>query len=129
MQFVKGVAAGPTASESTGQPVRKSASLATLRRVWQEHGIALVVYMGLSIGLTWPLIRDFTTAVTGGGDARHHLWILWHADWHTMSKYDVLVGLKSCQQLRCFAQITTIERNTICASLGWKRKVLYLKHA
>jgi len=52
--------------------------LATLRRFWQEHGIALVVYMGLSIGLTWPLIRDFTTAVTGVGDTQHHLWILWH---------------------------------------------------
>jgi hypothetical protein len=46
--------------------------------LWQEHGIVLLVYLGLTIGLTWPLVRDFTTAVTGGGDARHHLWILWH---------------------------------------------------
>jgi hypothetical protein len=78
MQFVSRILARPTASRSTVQRARKPANLATLRHFWQEHGIALIAYMGLSIGLTWPLIRDFTTAVTGVGDARHHLWILWH---------------------------------------------------
>ncbi len=78
MQFARRILEQLTTSGSTAQPVLQPASLSTLRRVWQEHGIALFVYIGLSIGLTWPLIRDLTTAVTGVGDTRHHLWILWH---------------------------------------------------
>lgn len=38
----------------------------------------LVIFVVLSVLVTWPLVRNFSTAITGIGDARHHLWILWH---------------------------------------------------
>ena len=52
--------------------------MTALRRFWHEHGIVLLAYLVLSAALTWPLLRDFTTAVTGISDPRHHHWVLWH---------------------------------------------------
>lgn len=49
-----------------------------LRRLWWDHGIVLLFYLSLSLGVTWPLTQNFTSAITGMGDARHHLWGLWH---------------------------------------------------
>ncbi|MFZ0549032.1 MAG: glycosyltransferase family 87 protein [Candidatus Promineifilaceae bacterium] len=49
-----------------------------LRR-WRSHLAALFLFVLLSLPLTWPLIRDFRTAIPSDGlDARHHLWMLWH---------------------------------------------------
>jgi hypothetical protein len=39
----------------------------------------LLLYTLLSVVLTWPLVSNFRTALTGFGDSRHHLWLLWHA--------------------------------------------------
>lgn len=51
----------------------------TLRTFWRDHGIALVVYAVLSIALSWPMLRHFTTHIIGGGpDALHNLWVFWH---------------------------------------------------
>ncbi|MFN8472984.1 MAG: hypothetical protein U0822_12420 [Anaerolineae bacterium] len=51
-----------------------------LRRFWHGYGFALAVYAVLSILLSWPVIRDFTRAISsdGGNDARLNIWILWH---------------------------------------------------
>jgi hypothetical protein len=44
-----------------------------------EHGIPLAVFLLLAFALSWPTVRDFTThIVSDGGDARHHLWVIWH---------------------------------------------------
>jgi hypothetical protein len=56
----------------------RPAGTARLSHFWREHGVALLIYLVLSVALTWPLVRDFTTALIGGWDARHHLWVLWH---------------------------------------------------
>jgi hypothetical protein len=53
--------------------------VAALRRLWSGHGVALLLYTLLSAVLTWPLLPNFRTALTGFGDSRHHLWLLWHA--------------------------------------------------
>lgn len=45
---------------------------------WSEHAGALLVYLVLSMALTWPLVRDFSTAILGLDETRHNLWILWH---------------------------------------------------
>jgi hypothetical protein len=37
-----------------------------------------LAYLALTLGVTWPLLPNFTTALTGVGDTRHHLWMLWH---------------------------------------------------
>jgi hypothetical protein len=59
-------------------PVRVSPWAARARAIWREHGPPLLVYAVLAIGLTWPTIRHFTTALTSdGGDARSYLWQLW----------------------------------------------------
>ena len=64
--------------DGAGQPSRKPGSAAVVQRLWRDHGMAMLAYLGLSLAVTWPLARDFTTALTGVGDTRHHLWILWH---------------------------------------------------
>jgi hypothetical protein len=46
--------------------------------MWREHGIALSAYLVLSVALTWPLVRDFATAIIGFEDVRSYVWILWH---------------------------------------------------
>lgn len=46
---------------------------------WHNHALALLLYAGLSLALSWPTVRDFTTRLTSDGiDARHNLWIFWH---------------------------------------------------
>jgi len=50
-----------------------------LYNFWLEHGIALLLYAILSIGLTWPTLKNFTVSMTSnGGDARHELWVMWY---------------------------------------------------
>jgi hypothetical protein len=39
----------------------------------------LLAFAALSVAISWPLARDFTTALTGAGlDALSHLWGVWH---------------------------------------------------
>lgn len=48
-------------------------------RLWREYGLALALYALLTVALTWPAIRDFSSElVSDGGDARNNLWLLWH---------------------------------------------------
>ena len=58
---------------------RLPAWLRTPRRLGRDPGPAMLAYLGLSLAVTWPLARDFTSALAGVGDARHQLWVLWHA--------------------------------------------------
>jgi hypothetical protein len=52
---------------------------AALASAWREHGVAMLFYAALSIALSWPTARDFTTRITSSGvDARHNLWLFWH---------------------------------------------------
>jgi hypothetical protein len=45
----------------------------------RELAMAAIFAM-LSLAISWPLARDFTTALTGSGlDAMSHLWGVWHA--------------------------------------------------
>ncbi len=45
-----------------------------------EHLLALIGYLLLSVGLTWPLVRDFDRLLIGTGfaDPKHSMWLLWH---------------------------------------------------
>ncbi|MBX2997416.1 MAG: hypothetical protein KF893_02810 [Caldilineaceae bacterium] len=43
-----------------------------------EHVGVFLLYALLTVFYTWPLVAQFTSAIIGSGDARHHLWILWH---------------------------------------------------
>jgi len=62
---------------------------ATLVSAWREHGVAMLFYAALSIALSWPTARDFTTRITSSGvDARHNLWLFWHTQ-------QVLLGRQS----------------------------------
>ncbi len=51
-----------------------------LAHAWHEHALALLVYLVLSIALSWPTLPNFTTAITGAWpeESFHNLWILWH---------------------------------------------------
>jgi hypothetical protein len=51
-----------------------------LARLGRHHGWPLLLYFVISLGLTWPLVRDFTTRTIGvnHADPRHSLWMLWH---------------------------------------------------
>ena len=51
---------------------------AVSRRPWVRHAAALALYLALAVAYTWPLARHLRTAVTGTGDARHFVWMLWH---------------------------------------------------
>src|SRR5262249_25114549 len=52
---------------------------AALVLAWREHGVAMLFYAALSIAISWPTARDFTTRITSSGvDARHNLWLFWH---------------------------------------------------
>lgn len=53
-------------------------SKSTLRYIWSEHIVALLIYFVFTVGLTWPLVPNFTTKVIGWGDMWTHLWTLWH---------------------------------------------------
>lgn len=49
------------------------------KALWREHALILAFYTGLSIAVSWPTVRDFTSLlVSSGGDARNNLWMLWH---------------------------------------------------
>jgi hypothetical protein len=49
------------------------------REWWAEHGWAIFLYLVLSIGLTWPMVAQFTTRIPGDGyDAYNGLWVMWH---------------------------------------------------
>lgn len=39
----------------------------------------LVGFLVLSLVVTWPLVRNFSTAILGIDETRHNLWVLWHA--------------------------------------------------
>ena len=43
-----------------------------------EHVGVFLLYALITVIYTWPLVPQFTSAIIGIGDARHHLWILWH---------------------------------------------------
>jgi hypothetical protein len=58
--------------------VSRIIAFASSWRSWREHGLVLLAYLILSIGLTWPLVPNFTGSLTGMGDNKHHLWMLWH---------------------------------------------------
>jgi hypothetical protein len=54
-------------------------SVRSLRAAAREHGLPLLIYTVLSLGVLWPLLPDFTEALIGlGSDPRHNLWLLWH---------------------------------------------------
>jgi len=49
----------------------------------------MLFYAALSIAISWPTARDFTTRITSSGvDARHNLWLFWHTQ-------QVLLGQQS----------------------------------
>src|SRR4051794_22179177 len=59
-------------------PARASVWRSRAALLWREHGIPLLLYGVLAIGLSWPTLRHFTTSITSdGGDARTYLWQLW----------------------------------------------------
>ena len=50
-----------------------------LRHLWQEHGLPLLLYGLISLGVTWPLPRFFTSQIPGESyDAYNGLWVMWH---------------------------------------------------
>ena len=62
-------------------PQRSDRTLAHARwsAWWREHGQPLLAYLALSLLISWPTIRNFTTQITSDGvDAKHNLWIFWH---------------------------------------------------
>lgn len=65
----------PDVTAVVEKPIGSNRSLA--RRTSEYLGI-LLLYALLTVVYTWPLVDQFTSAIIGGGDARHHLWILWH---------------------------------------------------
>ena len=45
----------------------------------REHGVPLLMYGLLSVGVTWPVVARFTTHVPGeSNDVHVALWIMWH---------------------------------------------------
>ena len=50
-----------------------------LTHFWRECGLVLLLYTVLSVVISWPTVRHFTThIVSDGGDARHNVWVFWH---------------------------------------------------
>lgn len=44
-----------------------------------EYVLPLLLFGALTVALSWPTMRDFSSQlVSSGGDARHNLWVLWH---------------------------------------------------
>lgn len=59
-------------------PVAKTRGILAERKTLTNLA-ALVIFLLLSLAVTWPLIRDFRSAIPSDGlDARHNVWILWH---------------------------------------------------
>ena len=49
------------------------------RTVGIEVGLPLFLFTLISLAVSWPLARDFSTKlISNGGDARNNLWQLWH---------------------------------------------------
>ncbi len=64
---------------ATWRATRRRVTQATLRAWWLGHGVPLLAYAALSVGLSWPTVQHFTTSIPSDGvDARHQLWQLWH---------------------------------------------------
>ena len=42
------------------------------------HIGVILAYLSLTVVFTWPMVLQANSAILGMGDARHHLWILWH---------------------------------------------------
>ncbi|MFN8481889.1 MAG: hypothetical protein U0768_02375 [Anaerolineae bacterium] len=61
--------------------VRPSGLSATLRHLGVEYGLPLLGFAALTLALSWPIARDFTTRVAGvpGADPQLNVWVLWHA--------------------------------------------------
>ena len=54
-------------------------SLRLAKDLWREHGLPLLLYGLLTVALTWPALRGFSSRLlSDGGDARNNLWLLWH---------------------------------------------------
>ena len=50
-----------------------------LSALWREHGRPLLLFALLTVALTWPAARDFSSElISNGGDARNNLWMIWH---------------------------------------------------
>jgi hypothetical protein len=64
--------------ESRTRRIRDIASVIAQRSPWSQQLIVLLAYAVLSLALTWPMVRDFSTALIGAGGGKPHLWILWH---------------------------------------------------
>jgi hypothetical protein len=57
----------------------KFALFTKLNSFWLNHATPLFLFALISVAVSWPTARDFTTQVTSDGqDARHLLWVLWH---------------------------------------------------
>lgn len=47
-------------------------------RAWRDHATAIMLYLGLALGMTWPLALQMTTAVPGNGfDTWQNMWNMW----------------------------------------------------
>ena len=69
----------PSSTRGCTTPIAQSTDGRT-RRVFREHAGAFTCYLLLSIAISWPLARDFSTVLTGSGlDALSHLWRVWQA--------------------------------------------------
>ena len=66
------------AAETRSAPARRPGG-AALAAFWREHGLALLLYALLGVGLSWPAVRDFSTRlISDNGDAKDVVWTLWH---------------------------------------------------
>ena len=67
---------GESASIRPGCPSRARRAA---RGFWVNHGLALSLYLLLSVALSWPLAQHFATKSIGSGaDVWHNLWLLYH---------------------------------------------------
>jgi hypothetical protein len=46
-----------------------------------EHAVAFTIYFLISIGVTWPLVLNFSSKLIGDGqsDVKHSVWIIWNS--------------------------------------------------
>jgi hypothetical protein len=58
--------------------------------LWIEHILPFLVYLFLSIALTWPLIQHFTTALPGTwNDVHQSTWTIWHVKEAILGRQDL----------------------------------------
>ena len=61
-----------------GEPNHSIMSTSRLIRRYGLHGLALLGYVGLTLGLTYPLVLDFGQAIPGDGfDGWQNVWNIW----------------------------------------------------